>query len=139
MKREKFFKKKAAEKTFIKARADGNNKIQSAKIAFPEVMGHKELARRATALSKREDIQLGIVEEIEKTIQPKWAVEILKDKIQDEGKDSIKALGLYFDIVGAKKTEHLVKSESKNVNFNINIDGAKIQEAVRKARAEIDV
>ncbi len=138
MKRERKMKKERAEKAFVKARAEGHNKIQSAGIAYPEVENYKTLQSKAYALSKREDIQKSIICEIERTIPGKWAIEVLKNKMEVEGKDSVKALSLYFDLVGAKKTEHLVKSESKNLNFNINIDGMKVQEAVRKAREQVD-
>ena len=122
MKRELKNKKFAQEKEFIKARASGLNQIDSVHKAFPD-LSENYAKTKGVILGKREDIQRGIIAEIEKKIPGKWAVDILRQKIKLEGNESIKALSLYFDLVGAKKTEHLVKSESKNVNFNINIEG----------------
>ena len=128
--------RKQREKVFVAAKVDGLNHTEAVKLAYPEMTDIQQIRNKGCVLAKREDIQQQIMNELEKKIPGKWAVEILKGKVANEGPDSIKALSLYFDIVGAKKTEHHIKSESKNLNFNIHIDGNKIQEAIRKARGE---
>lgn len=134
MKLEKKKEKRRREKVFVEAKVNGLSNEKSAALAFPELSNRQVLRNKGWKLSKREDIQGEILGTLEKKIPGRWAVEILRKKVEKEGPDSIKALNLYFELVGAKRTEHLIKSESKNVNFNIHIQADKIQEALRKAR-----
>ncbi len=112
--------------------------IDSAGLAFPEVSDRGVLKKRAWYLAQKESTQQKILKEVGKKIPPNLAVDLLKTKMENEGNDSIKALALYFDLVGAKKNEMFVQNESKSLSVNVNVEVDKIQDAIRAAREGVE-